>query len=239
MKKLTLVLVGAGLAYAAGPVQAQDVPPGENPNAPCEYVAGGKSTWDEWYRGQCLPKRCLTHCTSYASGILEGIVDGGEMVTVNLMHCALSCYLNDTDALPGASKPDLPCRRHTEWQADNPQNWLQHGQVCDAPGHRACLYGQCLDSSAFVLQALDGYFTSGTGEAWYLRAVAGAKRPSERKSWHREFGYTAQVLMSHTQLRPAGPLVRPDWKKVQRQDYERELVRRAKEQAEAEAGRRI
>jgi len=233
MRRGALIAVVAGLVLATTGLPAQDIPLDADPNQPCEYIAGGKSTWHNWFRQQCIPVRCLDHCTSYASTQLEGIVDGGEMLTINLMHCALGCYQNDTDALPAVSQADLPCRRHTAWPADDSMNWLQPGQTCDSAHERACLYGHCLNSNEFVLQALDGYFTTGTGEAWYLRAISFAKQPTARKTWHREFEYTAQTLIGHTQLRPPGPLVRPDWKKVQREDYERDQKKKSQEQAES------
>jgi len=233
-----LLMPGVGLAQEAdAPAEATESKDG----APCEYEASGKKTWQEMVSGQCMPKRCLQDCARYGASLLAPdtpLVDGGEMLTVNLMHCAMSCWLNDVDDLPQAQSFDLPCRRYTEWPADDPQNWLQPGKACDSASQRACLYGQCLDSSGFVLQAVDGYI-SGAGEKWYLWKANGSTEKYAREA--RIHGYTemARVVIGHTQVRPPGLLVRPDWKKVQRQDYERELVRRAKEQADAEAGRRI
>jgi hypothetical protein len=234
-----LLAAGGILMPGFGIAQEPVVPPEQTETkdaTPCEYEAGGKKTWQELVSGQCMPKRCLQHCARYGASQLDPdtpLVDGGETLTVNLVHCAISCWRNEAGDLPEAKSFDLPCRRYTEWPADYPQNWLPPGQVCDSAHERACLYGRCLGSNEFVLQALDGYFTSGTGEAWYLRAISFAKQPAARKTWHREFEYTAQTLIGHTQLRPPGPLVRPDWKKVQREDYEREQAKKAKEEAES------
>lgn len=223
------VLVGSWIVWGGGleaapPTGALRAQGAEG--AACIYEANEKTTPGRVVQRECVPVQCLEHCANYISSRIDedpqrpGLIEEMEM---NLVHCTMVCYSNERVSERPTEATTPRCLNHADWNPQNPQNWVQDGTLCDEQGTMACLKGECVDSTEYVLRAVEVYL-EGRGEASYLRVATRTTDhgPSPNLDYYAEL---ARLFLGTAALRPPGPLKRPDFKAVSPAEGDRDVAK--------------